>query len=358
MEVCITPEQLNTDFDKISEFFITHYDKNIETELTPDDQQLLDDVSNKLNELASTQNVNFNKDGFKTLIKKLYVYDFTQFGGEDGIVPYSGKKTNPPNKFDLFAIIILISSIFLLYISFLKFNELSQSVTGMAIDQISEDVKSQVQVAIAKIGELPTEQITFVQYVWSSIQTFSCSIVETQTQRLRNIVTESLSNTIQDFTAIAERTCMPRTEVITEGVYSISSSITGNIDLGRALNSLVQVASSATSASSTSSCITNTALSLQRRAIDELFHQQGLILNQITAQSTQAINFLTYGASMGTSSILYLVYRTRDVLGIAYVQFKPQIKRGGKKYTKKNRKHRKHKKTHKRKNKKYTHKRR
>jgi hypothetical protein len=122
MELCIiTPDQLNSDFYKISDFFITHYDKNIETELKPDDQQLLDDIANKLNEIASTQNVNFNKDGFKTLIKKLYIYDFTQFGGKDGLTPYS-----TPNKFDLFAIIMLISSIFLLYISFLKFNELSQ----------------------------------------------------------------------------------------------------------------------------------------------------------------------------------------------------------------------------------------
>ena len=44
MDTCVTRQQLNSDFDKISELFIRHYDKNIETQLNPHDQQLLDEV--------------------------------------------------------------------------------------------------------------------------------------------------------------------------------------------------------------------------------------------------------------------------------------------------------------------------
>ena len=365
MDVCVMPQQLNSDFDKVSDILIQHYDKNIETQLNSDEQQLLDEIADKLNEIATAQNINFNKDGFKTFVKKLYVYDFTQFGGDpdDELVPYSRKKSYMPNKFDFFAILILIGSIFILYISFVKFNELSQSMTGMSIDEVGEDAKSQVQDALSKIRELPTEQVTFLQYVWSSIQTFSCSIIATQTQRLRNIVTESLSQTVQDFTEIATRTCIPRTQVIAEGSYAISSSLTGNIDFGRVLNSLVQGATVAASPTATSSCISHTALLLQRRAIDELFHQQSLMLNQLTSQSTQAITFLTYGTRMGITSVMYLVYRTKDVLGIAYAQFRPTQRiqdsrsreigpfritdTGGyrKKYTRKNKKNKKYRKT-------------
>jgi hypothetical protein len=359
MDVCITPQQLNSDFDKISDILIQHYDKNIETQLNSDDQQLLDEIADKLNEIATAQNINFNKDGFKTFVKKLYVYDFKQFGGDpdDELVPYSRKKSYMPNRYDFIAILLFICSIFILYISFVKFNELSQSITGMSIDEVGQDAKLQVQDALSKIRALPTEQITFLQYVWTSIQTFSCSIVETQTEKLRNIVKELLSHTVQDFTEIATRTCMPRTQVFTEGLYSI-----GSIDLGSTLNTLVQGVSGLTSASATNSCILNTVLSLKRRAIDELFHQQELILNQLTAQSTQAITFLTYGASMGTTSVMYFVYRTIDVLGIAYAQFRPTqriqnsrelrplriTERGGnrKKYTKKNKKYRKTSKKH------------
>ena len=369
MDTCVTRQQLNSDFDKISELFIRHYDKNIETQLNPHDQQLLDEVSDKLNKIANAQNINFNKDGFKTFIKKIYVYNLTQFGGDsddeeddEEETPYSRQNSYLPNRYDFFAIIIFFAAIFLLYISFVKFNELSQSITGMSIDELGQDTKLQVQDALSKIGQLPTEQLTFLQYVWSSIQTFSCSIVETQSQRLRNIVTESLSHSLQDFTAIAKTTCMPRTQVVTEGIYSISSSYTGDIDFGKTLNSLVQGASGLTSASTTSACISNTALLLQKKAIDELYHQRSLMINQLTAQSTQAISFLSYGTYIGTTSVMYLFYRTKDILGIAYAQFRPtqrvknsrdveQLKiteRGGnkKKYTRKHKKtSRKHKKT-------------
>jgi hypothetical protein len=211
----------------------------------------------------------------------------------------------------------------------------------MSIDEVGQDAKLQVEDAISKIRLLPTEQITFLQYVWTSIQTFSCSIVETQSQRLRNIITEALSNTVQDFQKIAEATCMPRTQVLPEGIY-----YAGNIDLGITLNSLVQGVTALTSASATASCISNTALILKRKAITELFDQQGLMLNQLSSQSTQAINFLTYGAYMGTTSVMYLIYRTKDILGIT--------ERGGsrKKNTRKNKKHRKTYRKHKKKTKK------
>lgn len=369
MNICITPKQINNDFSNISDIFMERYKKGKITQLNSDDQKLLDDVADKLNKIATTQNVNFNKEGFKTFIKKLYVYDFTQFGGgdsDDQIVTYDSdsdtkRSVNPPNKFDLFAIIAVVVGIFVIYISYLKFNELSQSVVGMDISSVSEDVKSQLQQALSEIRQLPTEQVTFVQYIWSSIQTFSCSIVQQQSERIKNIVIQLLSESIVDFTAIAEKTCMPRTQVVTEGVLSL-----GNYDIGRTLNTLVQTASSIASSGATSSCISNTALALQQKALSDLFYNQQLILNQITSQSTQAINFLVYGASIGSSGVFYLIYRTKDVLKVAYTQFNSTpinennnsvkglfkiTETGGnkKKYTRKNKKHhrkpsRKHKK--------------
>jgi hypothetical protein len=349
-EQCLTPIQFNSYLEKLSGLLMQHYEKNIETSLNTDDEEFLNMIADKLNQIANSENIKFNKQGFKTFVKKIFVYDFIQFGGNgDNIVPYSNKKINPPNMYDFFAIIMMIASIFLLYISFVKFNDLSQTVTGMPLSEISQDIQSQIQNAISKVRELPVEQITFVQYVWNSIQTFSCSLVETQASRIKNIVTESLSNMVVDFTLIAEKTCMPRTEIIAEGAYTISSSYTGSIDLGKTMNQLIQTASAMSTSAATSSCITNTALALQQKAITDMFNQRTLILNQLTAQSSQAISFFMYGASMGASAGIYLLYRTKDVIGIAFPQFKPQIKSGGK-YTKNNKKyrktHRKYRKTH------------
>lgn len=348
-ENCYNSSQLISDLDIISQVLIERYDKNITTTLNDDDEELLNYIYDVLNKIANSQNIRLNEDGFKNFIKKITKYDVTQIGGNgDKRLLY---------KYDFFAIVMMVASIFLLYISFLKFNELSQSVIGMDISEISNDIKSQIQDAIYKIRELPIEEITFIQYIYNSIQTFSCSIVETQSNRIKNIVIESLSNMIVDFAAVAERTCIPRTEIITEGAYQVSSSILGDFDFGRTFNTLIQSASVLTSPQATSSCITNTALALQRRAFDEMFHQRTLILNQLTSQTSQAINFLYYGVTFGTPSALYLIYRTKNVLGVAYTQFntRPSIQnsrelrpfrvteKGGsrKKYTRKNIKHRK-----------------
>jgi hypothetical protein len=365
---CYTYLEYKSDLDKLGNILSERYNKNIETVLNVEDETLLNNVSEQLELLSRNNGIQFNKDLFKSFVKRLYVYDFAQFGGgpHNQIVPHGAvsnrresssrsKTVYLTNKYDLFAIIAFAVGIFIMYISFVKFNELSQSVIGMDIASVSEDVKLQIQEALSEIQKLPTEKITFSQYVLNSIQTFSCSIIEQQAQRIRNIVVELLSNSVQDFTAIAEEICMPRTEVFTEGAYSVSSSL-GTFDFGRALNSIVQVASSVSSASTTSACITNTALTLQQKTLNDLFYNQQLILNKITSQTTQAITFFSYGVSLGTSGALYLIYRTKDVLRIAYAQ-RQQVK-GGKKYTKKNKKHKKYKKIYSRKNKKRTHKRR
>ena len=122
---------------------------------------------------------------------------------------------------------------------------------------------------------------------------------------------------------------------------------------------IVQTASSYASSATTTSCIANTALALQQKTLHDLLYNQQLILNQITSQSTQAINFLTYGSSVASSGALYLIYRAKDVLGIAYEKFRPtqrvqnsrsrelspfritEIGGNRKKYTKKNKRYRK-----------------
>ena len=338
---CLTPVELNEDLEQISNLLMQHYDKNNETVLKQEDETILNEVVAKLNEFAKGEKFKFNEEGFKKFIRRLFVYDFEKFGGDYGedIVPYFKKNKNTPNKYDFIAIVMLIASIFILYISFLKFNDLTKNVTHMSVDEIRTDIQDQLTDAITKIGKLQTEQVTFAKYIWSSIQTFGCSIVDTQTSRIKNIVTESLSNMVSDFTSVATETCIPRTEVFSEGAYTVSSSYIGNIDLGKTLNTLVQTATAYSSPSATSSCVANTALSLQKKALEELFYQRTLILNQLSAQSSQAINFFSYGSSMGTTSVMYLTYRTKDLLGIGYnSQIRRKNNEGGKKRSKKNRK--------------------
>jgi hypothetical protein len=225
------------------------------------------------------------------------------------------------NKYDFFMTFIFLVSFGCLYVSFLKFNDITKSVTGIYIHETGKFVKQQLFECINKTKEMEMtgHTFTFFEYIWTILQTFSYEVIEIQRNKIRDIVVENLSVLMEDFKMIAEKTCIPRTEVMKEGNYYLTSPIgtiytDNNIDLGKIVNSVVQFATVITNVQTTSTCITNTALSLQKRAFEELFVQKSLMLNRISAQSSQSIQFLMYGISTGTSCFLYLIFRTKFII--------------------------------------------
>ena len=219
----------------------------------------------------------------------------------------------------MFICVLLCASVFLLYISYIKCKDLAESITGIHVNEIGEDVKAHIKYAIHNID---MEDISFIQYIVISLKSFSYSVIELHSARIKDIVTQSLSTMLIDFTAVAERTCLPRSKIITEGLYTISSVYTGNLDLGKTLNTFIQTATVISTPSTTGSCITNTALSLQKRAIEEMFHQRNLLLNQLNAQTSQSIHFFIYGISLSSSSVIYLLYRSKCIVGFVYKQIR------------------------------------
>jgi len=346
MNNCYTPVQLRTNFDNVFKMLENRYNKNIETTLQSEDEEFLNYICDSLNKISTSENVKFNEEGFRSLIKKLFVNDFSQFGGVgDEIVPNADKTISPPNRKDFFAIVMIFVSIFCIYISFIKFNELILSTTNTSNDELQQDVKSQIQTALSELESLPIEQLTFIQYIYNSIKTFSCSIVTNQRDRLTNMVQKVLTDIVWDFAAQAEKICMPRNEIIKEGAYNVAQ-----VDLGKTFNYLIQGVSSYRTGGPASSCITNTVMSLQHTALTQMFNQKTIILNQILAQSASAADYLKFGAWNGGVAIMYLGYRTKEVIGITYKNYRKDIKKvtdalGGRKHrTKKSKKGKKGKK--------------
>jgi hypothetical protein len=60
------------DIDKIAGLMMDQYNLGVEATLNSQEEELLEQVTDKLNELFTQENMAFNPDGFKSIIKKLY----------------------------------------------------------------------------------------------------------------------------------------------------------------------------------------------------------------------------------------------------------------------------------------------
>jgi len=326
-EICLSPVKLKSEFEKISQMLMQHYDKNIETQLQPDDEDFLNEVADKLDVLTNNEGIEFNREGFKTLVKKLYVYDFKQFGGVNGLVSYSNRRG--PNKYDFFAIIALVVSIIMLYIAFIKFNDLAKSVTNSGVGEISSSVRDLISDALAEIEDLDMEDTTFLDYVWNSFCLFSESIVKRQMDAFKNIIIEVIKTTTLNLEKKIQDACMAPSEIVETGKWFVGSFDVGNW-FNKGTNALVTL----TSAQETSTCVFRTTLQVTRQELNSLINSLELLVTRIDTQTSQISKLIRYGTSIGVSAIGYLGYRVSEVVRIGGPQ-QQKINYGGVKSRKK-----------------------
>ena len=149
MNVCVT---INN-FDEVISYLLDHYQKNKIAILDTNEIELLNNVSDKIESIFTSQGMQFNKEGFKTLVERLYPKNI-MFGGDDEILDY----TNTPRKktvfsiYDFVAILGLISSIYIIYLSFIQFNQMSCNITGNSIIELPSIVKDQLSESIKKMS--------------------------------------------------------------------------------------------------------------------------------------------------------------------------------------------------------------
>jgi hypothetical protein len=326
-EICLSPDKLKSEFEKISQMLMQHYDKNIETQLQPDDENFLNEVADKLDILTNNAGIEFNREGFKTLVKKLYVYDFTQFGGVNGLVPYSNRRG--PNKYDFFSIIALVVSIIMLYIAFIKFNDLAKTITGSGVGEISSSVRDQISDALAEIEDLDMEDTTFLDYVWNSFCLFGESIVKRQMDAFKNIIIEVIKTTTLNLEEKMKNACMAPSEIVETGKWFV-----GNFDVGNWFNKGTNALVTLSTAQESSTCVLRTTLQVTRQEINTLLNSLELLVTRIDIQTSQISKLIRYGTSIGVSAIGYLGYRVLEVLRIGGPQ-QQKINYGGVKSRKK-----------------------
>ena len=139
--------------DNIFFYLNNHLERNELAELTPEEEKLLLNTTEKVSFLFKQRNVLFDEEYFTILIKKLYPNTIL-LGGNGEIINYS----NIPRQnmvftfYDFTAILAFIVSIYLLYLSFLQFNQLTCNITGNNIIELSGEIREQLNIAIQSLS--------------------------------------------------------------------------------------------------------------------------------------------------------------------------------------------------------------
>jgi hypothetical protein len=356
---CLTQEQFTHDVNLLCGALLQHYNKNIETELNQNEEELLNNTTNKLAEVSESLGVSFNRDEFKSFIKKLFVYDLTQFGGDEGDEDENLNEVALVNSsriqyvYDFTAILGFIVSICLLYLAYDNLTQLTESISGTTPVGISESVAQQVMEAKRAVENLNTSNLTWIQFFYEIISTFSCSIANKQVEQIKEIIEITLAKSFIGYRDRASALC-------TSGDKTNSAS-------WRIFSAFGNMVSSS---EATKKCISDTTSLEFKRITTDIEYVKDTLFIQLNTKSSQIIGNIQMAAYIGTPCTLYLISRSKQLLQPMFtkatvtkpIEDSKELKvlriteRGGKRRTMKKhkksiKKNKKHRKKHSRKNK-------
>lgn len=237
---CFTSPQTKADLDNLCSILLLHYNKNIETTLNEYDEALLNKVTEQLEELSKNNNVEFNNEGFKSFIKRLFVYDLKQYGGDppNEIVPYSDRSsTYMTITADFMALLGFFTSLFLLYLVYENLNAITQGVTGYTPVGVGQEVMEQFEIAREQVRKLDTSQLSYLQLFYQIVSTFGCSVVETNIANIQQIFLIGLQNSFRGISARVTSACLTSSEEVSSrstigmisSLFNIASAPTASL---------------------------------------------------------------------------------------------------------------------------------
>lgn len=288
MNVCVT---INN-FDQVISYLLDHYQKNKIAMLDTNEIELLNNVSDKIESIFTSQGMQFNKEGFKTLVERLYPKNI-MFGGDDEILDY----TNTPRKktvfsiYDFVAILGLISSIYIIYLSFVQFNQMSCNITGNSIIELPSIVKDQLSESIKKLSG---EELSYLSYMYKIFINFSNNIISQQQKQISKLIHTTLSAAIPDITDRVNSQCLTNETGWTGFFESATRSII--------------------SPTATTSCVTRMTELLMHRFFYDQNEKINILLTELNTKTIQIQDLVFYGTKLGYASLAYLTYRIPQII--------------------------------------------
>ena len=310
MTTCIKPTDYNTTFG----YLLEQYNLKKEADLDSAEKKYLDNISKKLNKIFKKNKMEFNEDRFKSLVKRLYPKNATFGGSQEKVAIYT--KTDKENEeekfrvnqFDFYAIIGLLVAVFFCWIAFVKMNELSVSTSGLTIENISSQLVKDIQAAVEDVKHIPGDEMSFLKFIFTSVSTFSCSVVNKKIQHIQafiaTAITESIKNAGQVVIESAHAHCGLSTKVLSEDWGIVGSLV----------NTITSASTGLMTQSSTSQCIMNISAAELQKLSDAQSYALKIVGAKITTQGAQISDLLVVSAKLGAASIGYLTYRVSTLV--------------------------------------------
>jgi hypothetical protein len=287
-EVCITTDN----FNEVMSHLFDHYQKNKIATLDEKETEMLNNVSEKLESIFRSQDIQFNTEDFQTLVKRLYPKKNSMLGG-DGEEEIIVSRRNPRRKnvfykYDFFAILGLIVSIYLLYLSFIQLNKLSCDITGNSVGELTSIITDEITESIKSLNK---EELSYLNYILKFFIHFSKNIISRQKDKLYNIIQTTMSVAVPNFMDDVNSVC---------GIKRNDDTILGIIESSMRL---------AIHPTITTQCITETTQTLIEEFQNNQKTKLNLLLTKLNTNFSQIHALVSYGTTLGFASISYMYLR-------------------------------------------------
>jgi hypothetical protein len=296
----------NKGYGEILEFIDDRLNNGVKATLENNQEKMLNKVSNKLENMFAKKNMNFNSDGFKSTVRMCMSESFESSGGMMKPTRDSGRNPDKDgndsnNQFvmkakksrirfymsDFIAILCFITSMYLVYLSFIDFGELIASLTGTDSMGFTEDIRQHLNNALNVFSD-PEYILTYPRFLFSVLTFSATGILEGVVGRYRNIISRALSMGLENVMADVQRTCMTPNRGTFAGYVS---GFVGATDPASA------------------KCITS-ALDIATRRVTANYQaeMESLVL-RIETRTSNIYTTISMAARLGWTSSSYLVWR-------------------------------------------------
>jgi hypothetical protein len=329
-------------FSIVNNYLTNKYNKNKIAILSPVQQDILDKITEKLNEICKVNNISFNKNGFQTLVKTVYEPNNEITNTTSGIMLKGGDSDDENEEeykqvvsyktskklilFDFLSVVFFISSIIFFYLAYINLNTLSKDITNKSLNEIAGETREIVLKVIDELNKMDHEEISYIEFMFSILRLSYSELCNTTTERLTNFIKITIVNVFNEYkNSFMEETCRPASNILSEDYGLLASIVNGAANLAQSI------------ASSTS--YTQCQQKLLENASDLALAQQRKMINDFIAsiflRKDIIINNIKYGYSFGSTALIYLAYRI-SCAGYNIVLTKGKMKaieRGGKRKT-------------------------
>jgi len=276
------------DFSVLIKNFGISLKKNNLVNLKQEEKLIVKDVSDKLKKIFDDVNISFDENGFEDLIRVLY-QKHVFLGGNSSTSLSKRSKSLSISSYDLYSLLAFITSILLLYLSYVQLNSMLQSTFDTNTNEMTEQLKKDF---VEAVSNLESEKKSLLVYIFTVFKNFGCNITDSAMKKTVNIIQNIIGRTSSQMLNQIGDNCGIKT---TNTLFKILSTAT-NFVVG----------------STTSiDCSTGTLdLIAQQKALEIR-----LLLLNLNIQGKQISSLINVGLTLGYSSISYFTYRIYQVTG-------------------------------------------